>query len=131
MASFQGKDYFGHALIEIVKLSLGVVPQNRFPVYTKVLGRLQLNLQSSMHSCVRSSHMICLMQVFNPEGEKRVLVTKELPGSRWLDILTKSGCRVDISQNEDTILSNATIKKLLGSECHGVLGQLTEVVSSI
>ena len=68
-----------------------------------------------------------MLQVFNPEGKKRVLVTKELPGSRWLDILTKSGCRVDISQHEDTILSNGTIKKLLGNECHGVLGQLTEV----
>ena len=36
-------------------------------------------------------------------------------------------CRVDICQSEDTILSNVTIKKLIGDKCHGVLGQLTEV----
>ena len=74
-----------------------------------------------------SSLMALSSQVYNPEGEKRVIVTKELPGQRWLDILTKSGCRVEVSQHEDTILSNATIKKLLGDKCHGVLGQLTEV----
>lgn len=74
-----------------------------------------------------SVNRICHLQVYNPDGEKRVLVTKELPGSRWLDILTNSGCRVEVSQHKDTILSNDTIKKLLGSSCHGVLGQLTEV----
>ena len=68
-----------------------------------------------------------LSQVHNPDGEKRVIVTKELPGQRWLELLTGSGCRVEISQHEDTILSNAIIKKLIGDKCHGVLGQLTEV----
>lgn len=66
-------------------------------------------------------------QVFNPDGEKRVVVTKELPGERWLELLTGTGCRVEVSQHEDTILNNATIKKLIGKKCHGVLGQLTEV----
>ena len=75
----------------------------------------------------RSSVQRVYLQVYNPEGEKRVIVTKELPGERWLDILTKSGCRVEVSQHEDTILSNSIIKKLLGDKCHGVLGQLTEV----
>ena len=66
------------------------------------------------------------LQIHNPEGDKRVIVTKELPGERWLEILTKSGCRVEISKHEDTILSNDIIKKLMGDKCHGVLGQLTE-----
>ena len=39
-----------------------------------------------------------------------------------------SGCRVEVCQSKDTILSNATIKKLLGAgKTAGVLGQLTEV----
>lgn len=30
-----------------------------------------------------------LAQVHNPEGSLRVVVTKDLPGTRWTDILTK------------------------------------------
>lgn len=56
-----------------------------------------------------------------------MVVTKDLPGERWIQILTSAGCRVEVSQHEDTILSNATIKQLIGHKCHGVIGQLTEV----
>jgi len=66
-------------------------------------------------------------QVHNEAGSKRVIVTKHLPGERWLQILTAGGCRVEISQHPDIILSNETIKKLIGSKCDGVIGQLTEV----
>lgn len=65
-------------------------------------------------------------QVYNPQGAKRVVVTKDLPGQRWVDILTQAGCRVEVCASRDTILSNSTIKKLIGSRCDGVLGQLTE-----
>lgn len=66
------------------------------------------------------------VEILNPSGTQRVLVTKNLPGTRWRDILTSAGCRVEICQSEQTILDNATIKTLIGSKCDGVVGQLTE-----
>ena len=62
----------------------------------------------------------------NEGGEKRVVVTKDLPGDRWLKVLTSSGCRVEVCTHEDTILSVGTIAKLIGDRCDGVIGQLTE-----
>ncbi|MGD9288690.1 MAG: NAD(P)-dependent oxidoreductase [Desulfobacterales bacterium] len=61
----------------------------------------------------------------NPSGSKRVIVTKELPGTRWLDILTRAGCNVDICTSTD-VLSVEEIKTAMGNGCDGVLGQLTE-----
>lgn len=63
----------------------------------------------------------------NEGGKFRVVVTKDLPGERWLQILTQANCRVEVSRHPDTILDNATIKKLIGQKCDGVIGQLTEV----
>ena len=54
-------------------------------------------------------------------------MTKPLPGDRWLQILTAADCRVEVSQHEDTILSNKLVKDLIGKQCDGVIGQLTEV----
>ncbi|KAG7666909.1 hypothetical protein Ndes2526B_g04604 [Nannochloris sp. 'desiccata'] len=70
------------------------------------------------------------VEVHNPDGEHRVIVTKNLPGDRWLNVLTSSGCRVEICTSEQTILDNATIKKLLDKKCDGLIGQLTEDWSS-
>lgn len=56
-----------------------------------------------------------------------MVVTKTLPGERWLQFLINAGCRVEVSQHPDIILSNATIKQLIGTKCDGVIGQLTEV----
>lgn len=66
------------------------------------------------------------VQVHNESGSKRVIVTKELPGQRWIDILTKAGCRVEVCTHPDTILDVATIQKLIGDKCDGAIGQLTE-----
>lgn len=66
------------------------------------------------------------VEVYNSKGKKRVVVTKELPGERWLQLLTAADCRVEVSKAPDTILSNAAIKQLIGSKCDGVIGQLTE-----
>ena len=69
----------------------------------------------------------------NENGSKRVVVTKDLPGTRWLDILLAANCRVEICAHEDFILSQTTIKTLMSEgmrQCHGVIGQLTEVVGS-
>ena len=35
------------------------------------------------------------VRVHNPDGKHRVVVTKDLPGSRWMDILTAANCRVE------------------------------------
>jgi hypothetical protein len=34
--------------------------------------------------------------VYNPSGGHRVVVTKDLPGSRWVDILVAANCRVEV-----------------------------------
>ncbi len=67
------------------------------------------------------------LQVFNESGDKRVIVTKDLPGDRWRNILTAANCRVEVCTSPDVILDNATVKKLIGDKCDGVIGQLTEV----
>ena len=61
----------------------------------------------------------------NPDGKKRVLVTKNLPGERWLEILAAADCRVEVCQREE-VLSGDEIKKAIGEECQGAIGQLTE-----
>jgi hydroxypyruvate reductase 1 len=64
-------------------------------------------------------------RVVNPEGRQRVIVTKELPGQRWLDILSRADCRVEICTS-DEVLSTADIKAAFGTRCDGAIGQLTE-----
>ncbi len=63
--------------------------------------------------------------VHNADGEHRVIVTKELPGDRWLDILTAADCRVEICVSED-VLTVEEITEQIGDSCDGVIGQLTE-----
>lgn len=63
--------------------------------------------------------------IHNPKGRLRVVVTKELPGDRWLDILTRADCRVDVCTSKD-ILSVDDIKTGIGDHCDGAIGQLTE-----
>ncbi|MGD9044263.1 MAG: NAD(P)-dependent oxidoreductase [Desulfobacterales bacterium] len=64
-------------------------------------------------------------RVHNPEGNKRVIVTKELPGERWLEMLVRADCKVEICTSPD-ILSPEEIIAALGANCDGVIGQLTE-----
>lgn len=61
----------------------------------------------------------------NASGRRRVVVTKELPGQRWLEILTAADCRVEISTSNE-VLSVGDIKTAIGAHCDGVIGQLTE-----
>jgi len=61
----------------------------------------------------------------NPSGTKRVIVTKELPGERWLQTLVQADCRVEVGSSTD-ILSTEEIKAAIGDACDGVIGQLTE-----
>ena len=64
-------------------------------------------------------------KIVNPGGSRRVVVTKELPGDRWLQFLTATDCRVEIALG-DEILSGAEIVAALGDHCDAAIGQLTE-----
>lgn len=61
----------------------------------------------------------------NPAGSRRVIVTKELPGDRWLEILAQADCKVEICTSRD-ILSAVEIEEAIGNRCDGAIGQLTE-----
>jgi hydroxypyruvate reductase 1 len=63
--------------------------------------------------------------VHNPGGERRVIVTKHLPGERWLAILEAAGCSVEVCTSNE-VLSIDEIKERIGDSCDGVIGQLTE-----
>ena len=61
----------------------------------------------------------------NPDGRRRVIVTKELPGRRWLDLLADADCRVEICTSPE-VLSPEDIQAAIGDRCDGAIGQLTE-----
>ena len=63
--------------------------------------------------------------IVNPGGLRRVVVTKELPGARWLQLLTAACCRVEIAQG-DEVLSEAELQAAIGERCEAAIGQLTE-----
>ncbi len=64
-------------------------------------------------------------RIHNQSGSNRVIVTKELPGDRWLDILTAADCKIEICTSPD-VLSSQEIKAAFGDRCDGAIGQLTE-----
>ena len=51
--------------------------------------------------------------IVNPGASHRVVVTKELPGARWLQLLTAADCRVEVSQSTE-ILSEAELRAAFG-----------------
>ncbi len=64
-------------------------------------------------------------KIHHAEGAHRIIITKALPGTRWLEILTGSGCRVEVCTSEATLEKDGIIEAL-GRECAGAIGQLTE-----
>jgi hydroxypyruvate reductase 1 len=64
-------------------------------------------------------------QVHNPSGKNRVIVTKALPGHRWLDILAAADCRIEICTSTK-VLGIEEIENAMGQHCDGAIGQLTE-----
>lgn len=64
-------------------------------------------------------------RILKPRAKNRVIVTKELPGERWLQILEAAGCRVEICQRSD-VVSTDDILKAFGDRCAAAIGQLTE-----
>lgn len=69
--------------------------------------------------------MMTKWTVHNPEGERRVVVTKQLPGDRWLEILEAADCSVEVC-GSDAVLTVDEIRERIGESCDGVIGQLTE-----
>lgn len=65
------------------------------------------------------------VKIHNSSASKRVFVTKELPGSLWLERLIQADCRVEVCTSTD-VLSVDQIKAAIGQQCDAVLGQLTE-----
>jgi len=63
--------------------------------------------------------------VHNPRGSRRVIVTKELPGERWLDILIAADCAVEVCESFDVLTPNE-IAGRIGDSCDAAIGQLTE-----
>ncbi|CAN6485246.1 unnamed protein product [Victoria cruziana] len=66
------------------------------------------------------------VEVWNPSGKYRIVSTKSMPGTRWIQLLTDQDCRVEICTEKKTILSVEDILALIGDKCDGVIGQLTE-----
>ena len=64
-------------------------------------------------------------RTYNPSGTKRIIVTKELPGDRWLKILREANFRVEVCTSKN-ILSIIEIKSAIADQCDGAIGQLTE-----
>lgn len=64
-------------------------------------------------------------RTYNPSGSKRIIVTKELPGDRWLKILQGENFRVEVCTSTN-ILSISEIKSAIANQCDGAIGQLTE-----
>lgn len=58
------------------------------------------------------------------------MVTKQLPGERWRQLLADAGCRVEVCTAPDPILSTDSIKALIGDKCDAAIGQLTEASSA-
>ncbi len=42
-------------------------------------------------------------QTHNPSGSKRVIVTKEIPGSLWLERLIRADCKVEVCTSTDVL----------------------------
>ena len=64
-------------------------------------------------------------EIHNPGGRWRVVVTKPLPGERWLELLTAADCRVDVC-GATRPLDVADVRRIMGGTCDGVIAQLTE-----
>ena len=61
----------------------------------------------------------------NEGGARRVVVTKDLPGRRWIEVLTGADCAVMVCESR-AVLTVDDIKAAIGDRCDGVIGQLTE-----
>ncbi|MGZ5382397.1 MAG: hypothetical protein ACXWH0_00225, partial [Acidimicrobiia bacterium] len=61
----------------------------------------------------------------NPGGARRVIVTKDLPGEHWKQILQAADCSMEIC-TDPAVLSKEEILARIADRCDGAIGQLTE-----
>ncbi len=61
----------------------------------------------------------------NSGGSLRVVVTKELPGQRWREVLREADCEIVVGASRDA-LSVEEVREAIGTRCDGAIGQLTE-----
>jgi len=95
--------------------------------------RMSYSLKELKRFCRKSDPLLSLCPtsasndwvIHNRNGTKRIIVTKEMPGKRWLHILLEEGFRVEVGTSSE-ILSIEEIKRAIGNRCDGVIGQLTE-----
>jgi hydroxypyruvate reductase 1 len=64
-------------------------------------------------------------KTYNPFGNKRILVTRSLPGDEWLKILSDAGYRTEVWVSVESLSSEGLIERI-GKNCTSVIGQLTE-----
>jgi glycerate dehydrogenase len=64
-------------------------------------------------------------RIHNPDGARRIIVTKSLPGQQWLDILMSADCRIEVCLSTK-VLGTRDILAAIGNRCDGAIGQLTE-----
>src|SRR6185503_15925094 len=58
-------------------------------------------------------------------GKLRVVVSKDLPGRRWREILEAADCEVHVSTSRE-VLPVRDLLSAIGDRCDGAIGQLTE-----
>ncbi|CAM8910922.1 unnamed protein product [Rhodiola kirilowii] len=68
------------------------------------------------------------VDVWNPNGKYRVVSTKPMPGTRWINLLIEQDCRLEICTQRKTILSVEDIIALIGDKCDGVIDRLGETL---
>jgi hydroxypyruvate reductase 1 len=61
----------------------------------------------------------------NPDGMYRVVLTRKLPGERWMQLLLGAGCRVDVWDSREAP-TPGDIADAVGDRCDALVGQLTE-----
>ena len=64
-------------------------------------------------------------KVYHEGNPLRVVVTKALPGARWLEILGNAGCEVHVSDSRKAH-TVSEVREAIGKRCDGAIGQLTE-----
>lgn len=64
-------------------------------------------------------------KIENPQGQWRIIVTRELPGNTWRNRLVDAGCRVEIYAGQKALTKTDLIVSM-GTQCDGVIGQLAE-----
>lgn len=63
--------------------------------------------------------------VMNPDGHRRVVVTKELPGARWRELLVAADCRIEMCTGTSVLNEDELVAAIAG-RCDAAIGQLTE-----